>query len=83
MVGFSYRASDYPTHNNASVVFNTSSYTLDKPLPRSDWQCFLFGDADRPGPGAIVFIPANGEEPNWFHRKMQELCFGVQWRKKK
>lgn len=22
-----------------------------------------------------------GKEPNWFHRKMQELCFGVKWEK--
>ena len=20
-----------------------------------------------------------GTEPNWFHRKMQELCFGIKW----
>ena len=20
-----------------------------------------------------------GMEPNWFHRKMQELCFGIKW----
>ena len=20
-----------------------------------------------------------GSEPNWFHRKMQELCFGIKW----
>lgn len=24
-----------------------------------------------------------GKEPNWFHRKMQELCFGVKWEKVK
>lgn len=23
-----------------------------------------------------------GNVPCWFHRKMQELCFGVKWRKK-
>jgi hypothetical protein len=22
-----------------------------------------------------------GNEPNWFHRKMQELCFGFKWEK--
>lgn len=78
MVGYSYRAADYPTSN---LVF-TGITTMAKPLPQSDWQCYLFGDADRPGPGAIVFIPSKGNEPNWFHRKMQQLCFGVQWRKR-
>lgn len=84
MVGFSYRAPDYPTANNVGdITFNTPTYTLARPLPQSDWQCYLFGDADRPGPGAVVFIPSKGNEPNWFHRKMQELCFGIQWRKRK
>ena len=85
MVGYSYRAADYPIANSQSITFNSSGYgyTLDKPSPQSDWQCYLFGDADRPGPGAVVFVPVKGREPNWFHRKMQELCFGIKWRKRK
>lgn len=40
------------------------------------------GDHNKSQCGAIVFQPVKGQEPNWFHRKMQELCFGFQWRKK-
>lgn len=77
MVGYSYKPSDY------TVDANSTYFTVSSMPKASDWQCYLFGDADRPGPGAIVFVPCEGNEPNWFHRKMQELCFGVQWRKKK
>lgn len=79
MVGFSYKPSDYVADANSTVYFSAVNI-----MPkRSDWHCYLFGDADRPGPGSVVFIPTEGNEPNWFHRKMQELCFGIQWRKKK
>jgi hypothetical protein len=78
MVGFEYKPSDYIADANTSVYLSVTSIPK-----RSDWQCYLFGDADRPGPGAIVFTPIEGNEPNWFHRKMQRLCFGIQWRKKK
>lgn len=47
---------------------------------KSDWCCYLFG-----GPnvgGSVIFTPAKGLEPNWFHRWMQSLCFGVKWVKK-
>ncbi len=30
----------------------------------------------------FVLHPDKGAEPNWFHRKMQELCFGFKWRKR-
>lgn len=46
----------------------------------SEWSCYLFG-----GPniaGSVIFRPANSLEPNWFHRWMQSLCFGVKWVKK-
>jgi hypothetical protein len=39
------------------------------------------GDHGQNQHGAIVYQPIKGQEPNWFHRKMQELCFGFQWRK--
>lgn len=79
MVGFSYKPSDYPS---ANVVY-PQVITIAANPERSDWNCYLFGDADKPGPGLVVFNPVKGREPNWFHRKMQELCFGIQWRKKK
>lgn len=55
---------------------------LYKPPEKSEWKVWLMGDHKQKGPyGAIVYHPNKGQEPNWFHRKMQELCFGVQWRK--
>jgi hypothetical protein len=77
MVGYSYKPSDYVADANSSYSISVSS------MPKaSKWHCYLFGDADRPGPGSVVLVPVEGNEPNWFHRKMQELCFGIQWRKK-
>ena len=48
---------------------------------RSEWKVWLMGDYGKSQHGAIVYQPIKGQEPNWFHRKMQELCFGFQWRK--
>lgn len=42
----------------------------DLPKP-SDWECRLLNDT--------VYRPNKGSEPCWFHRKMQELCFGFRW----
>jgi len=55
---------------------------LTAPPEKSEWRVWLMGDHKEKGPyGAIIYHPAKGQEPNWFHRKMQELCFGFQWRK--
>lgn len=54
---------------------------LLKQPEKSEWKVWLMGDYDQIGHGAIVYQPNKGMEPNWFHRKMQELCFGFQWRK--
>jgi hypothetical protein len=43
---------------------------------QSEWEAVLLGGDD-----GIRFRPAQGQEPNWFHRKMQQLVFGVKWRK--
>jgi hypothetical protein len=61
--------------------FGTETFTLNIP-ERSQWRVWLMGDHDSGQHGAIVYNPVKGQEPNWFHRKMQELCFGFQWRKK-
>lgn len=29
--------------------------------------------------GSVIWVPLAGEEPNWFHRKMQQLFFGFRW----
>ena len=55
---------------------------MTAPPEKSEWKVWLMGDNKEKGPyGAIVYHPNKGQEPNWFHRKMQELCFGFQWRK--
>lgn len=48
------------------------------PSEKSDWVCYLSGDPSRVN-GSVKFVPEKGNEPNWFHRKMQELMFGVKW----
>ena len=80
MVGYGYKPSDYPTANVSSYVIEESRLkgaTLNIPKA-SKWQCTLIG-----GPNGAVYNPSEGNEPNWFHRKMQELCFGFKWRKSK
>ena len=42
----------------------------------SDWQCFVVNDN-------FVIRPNKGNEPNAFHRFMQELILGFKWRKVK
>lgn len=42
----------------------------------SDWECHIFG------PQGVAITPKKGHVPNWFHRKMQELIFGVKWKRK-
>lgn len=72
MVGYSYKPSDYVADANTSYL------TVDSMPKASKWQCTLIG-----GPNGAVYNPSEGNEPNWFHRKMQELCFGFKWRKRK
>ena len=59
---------------------NGNDYTFRLP-EKSEWKVWLMGDHDKGQFGAIVYQPNKGQEPNWFHRKMQELFFGFQWRK--
>ena len=46
----------------------------------SDWKCYMFGN--EPNLTGLVWTPMKGQEPNWFWRKMQYLCFGNFWVKK-
>lgn len=39
----------------------------------SGWVCHL--------DEVIQYRPLNGDEPNWFHRKMMRLLFGFRWEK--
>jgi hypothetical protein len=41
--------------------------------PKYTWKCKLTNNT--------YWMVEEGKEPNWFHRKMQELCFGIKWEK--
>lgn len=56
-----------------------SLYTISVP-ELSEWTCHLFGSDGLTG---ISWTPPKGDEPNWFWRKMQHLCFGNKWVKTK
>ena len=67
----------------SKVTFGNAEFTIKQP-ERSGWGVWVLGDYDTKGKaGAVVYYPNKGQVPNWFHRKMQELCFGFQWRKVK
>ena len=50
------------------------------PAQDPDWKCYLFGNTSD-GYG-IVYIPAEGQVPNWFVRWMMKVCLGCTWVKK-
>ena len=54
---------------------STNSYKFIGVPEKSGWSCSLMG-------GEITITPTKGNEPNWFWRKMQYLCFGAKWTKK-
>ena len=62
-------------------LLSTMKVSGIKTPEKSNWRVWLMGDYGISQHGAIVYQPNKGQEPNWFHRKMQELCFGFQWRK--
>jgi hypothetical protein len=41
--------------------------------PKYKWKCQILKNS--------WWMVEEGNEPNWFHRKMQELCFGFKWEK--
>lgn len=60
------------------VMQDTGIYTVSSMPKLSKWQCHF-----TEGPYGLTLTVIEGKEPNWFHRKMQELCFGFKWRKGK
>ena len=62
--------------NKYYVSDSNTIYNVNMMPKQSDWQCHLFG-SER----GLVYTPLEGKEPNWFHRKMQELILGFKWRK--
>ena len=62
----------------SALGYGYTAYTTSKPatisIPkRSEWYCEIFGTKD------FTYRPLKGNEPNWFWRKMQYLCFGSKW----
>jgi hypothetical protein len=41
--------------------------------PKYTWKCHLIK--------GVWWMAEEGKQPNWFHRKMQEFCFGFKWEK--
>jgi hypothetical protein len=41
--------------------------------PKYTWKCQLISGTH--------WLVEEGKQPNWFHRKMQTLCFGIIWSK--
>lgn len=54
-----------------------ASLEIYTPPERSEWQCWPFGKENK----LMLWQPLKGRHPNWFWRKMQYLCFGVEWEK--
>lgn len=55
--------------SRSNVVKGDGVFRIDQ-RPASDWQMRH---------GGVIYRPFKGDEPNWFHRKMQQLCFGFKW----
>jgi hypothetical protein len=54
---------------------NGLAYTTLHVPESSDWKCEMFGM----GAGGLIWHPRKGQEPMWFWRMMQYLCFGNKW----
>ena len=64
-----------PDHKIKLTSIDMKALTLPE---SSDWECYLFGSSKGNG---ITYIPIKGNEPNFFWRWMQFLCFGNRWTK--
>ena len=63
-----------PTSALSYTYYNTSKPATISIPERSEWYCQMFGTGND-----FTFRPIKGNEPNWFWRKMQYLCFGNKW----
>lgn len=63
--------SSQSTMKLSGINMEQQLYTIKMP-ERSEWTLRCAN---------ICYTPDKGKEPNWFHRKMQEVCFGFKWRK--
>lgn len=66
------------TENEQAVTLDLATSSIRLGLPkRSNWKCYLFG-SDPDGDG-LVYIPSEGNVPNWFIRWMMRVCLGCTW----
>lgn len=58
--------------NDLAAITRSEAYqNYDIKIPKYTWKCEIV-------PGHF-FMFEEGNQPNWFHRKMQEFMFGVKW----
>lgn len=70
------------------VKLINSTKIEDKPIPKdfvqfnfpkpNGWVCYLYGYGTQRH--TSYSLMDDQKAPCWFHRKMQELCFGIKWR---
>lgn len=64
--------------NESKTGFDSSQSTMKLSgikQPKYGWKCNLTRNT--------YWMVEEGMEPNWFHRKMQEPCFGFKWERVK
>lgn len=66
--------------NNDIILERNPEQELLEYKEDSEWSCCLFGAKSD---GGIFWRPKKGNEPNWFWRWMQYICFGNKWVKRK
>lgn len=52
-------------------LLSYENLVIKKTMPT--WRCRLTNNT--------YWNVEDGNQPNWFHRKMQQLCFGFKWEK--
>jgi hypothetical protein len=57
-----------PDDNTSKIEIGTVAIKIRE---SSDWRMWFAPDC--------YWVPVKGGEPNWFHRWMQQLAFGVKW----
>ena len=48
--------------------------------PDPNWECYLFGST--PAQPGLIYVPHEGQVPNWFVRWMMKVMLGCTWVKK-
>ena len=62
-----------PPDASALTTPNGTFASLAPPPKLAKWRAKLTPD------GFASFVPHEGGVPCWFHRQMQNLCFGIVW----